>query len=220
MRVLYPINNLQDTLNNLNPEDAIAHFDIVDIQHLSAGNISSHESISTHAGILNGQMSAGLHVLPAILGRGESQTTASTETVLFLKIVESLQGRLNELYSYLFTLAARLQGHDVTVTFAYKKPSLRPETEEETFLAVRQSRILEQLSLGLISDEEASIKLTGDLPSGDFKPLSGTGFKSATAVTDNPYSNTSVGGDQLNNTKDQKDRDQGTTKPKSNSTSG
>ena len=214
--------SLDDKLNSLNPEDAIVSFDLVTISHLAAGNISAHESVNTHAGILNGQMSAGLHVLPSILGRGESQTTASTETVLFLKIVESLQGRLNELYSYLFTLAARLQGHDVTVTFKYKKPSLRPEMEEETFLAVRQSRILELLSLGLISDEEASIQLTGDLPSGNFTPLSGTGFKGKVAAPDtsNPYSNTSVSGDQLNNTQDQKDRKKGSTQPKTNGTTG
>ena len=214
------LTSLDDKMANLNPEDALVHFDLVKVEHLTAGNISAHDSVKTHSDILNGQMSAGLHVLPSILGRGESQTTASSEAVLFLKIVESLQGRINELYSYLFTLAARLQGHDVTVTFTYKKPSLRPETEEETFLAVRQSRVLELLSLGLISDEEASIKLTGDLPSGNFTPLSGTGFKSAVAATDNPYSNTSVGGSQLNNTKDQKDRKQGTTQPKTNSTTG
>jgi hypothetical protein len=215
------LSDLDDKLNGLNPEDAVVHFDIVKINHLAAGNISAHESVKTHADILNGQISAGLHVLPAVLGRGESQTTASTETVLFLKIVESLQGRLNELFSYLFTLAARLQGYDVTVSFAYKKPSLRPEVEEEGFLAMRQSRIREQWSDGLISDEEASIKLTGDLPSGNFTPKSGTGFAGGGATpVDNPFSNTSVGGKQLNNTKDQKDRNQGGTEPKTNKTTG
>jgi len=198
--------DIQSTLNDLNPEDALVNFDIVDVKHLSAGNNSDHENVAVHAKLVNGQLSAGLHVLPSLLGRGESQTTASTEAVLFLKIVESLQDRLNEIYSYLFTLAARLQGHDVTVTFKYKKPSLRPEVEEETFLSVRQSRILEQLSLGLISDEEASIALTGDLPSGDFTPLSGTMFHQKKEEPENPYSNTSVSGEGVNNTQDQKSR--------------
>lgn len=215
------INQIQAELNDLSPEDALVNFDMVEVDHLTAGNASNHENVDTHAKILNGQLSNGLHVLPSLLGRGESQTTASTEAVLFLKIVESLQGRLNEIYSYLFTLAARLHGYDVTVKFTYKKPSLRPEIEEESFLAVRQSRILEQLSLGLISDEEASIKLTGDLPSGEFTPLSGTGFHNgAHPAAENPYSNTSVSGEGVNNTKEQKDRQQGNNKPKSNKTSG
>ncbi len=212
--------DLENKLSGLNPEDAIVNFDTIKMDHLSAGNISSHDSVKTHGDIINGQVSAGVHVLPSLLGRGESQSTASTETVLFLKIVESIQDRLNEIYSYLFTLAIRLYGHDVTVTFKYKKPSLRPEVEEESFLAMRQSRIREQLSDGFISDEEASIMLTGDLPSGNFKPLSGTGFHGASANVQNPYSNTSVGGEQLNNTKEQKDRNEGNNNPKTNQTTG
>lgn len=219
------LNSIENQINGLNPEDAVINFDTIDVEHLTAGNISSHDSVSTHAKLVNGQMSTGLHTLGSVLGRGESQTTASTETVLFLKMVESLQGRLNEIFSYLFTLALRLQGQDVTVTFAYKKPSLRPEIEEESFLAVKQSRVLEKLSLGFISDEEASIELTGDLPSGNFVPLSGTGFHNASGgaveESDNLYSNTSAGGDGVNNTKDQKDRDKDTKKkPKTNGTTG
>lgn len=212
--------DIQSNLNDLNPEDALVNYDIVEIKHLSAGNNSDHENVAVHAKLVNGQLSAGLHVLPSLLGRGESQTTASTEAILFLKIVESLQDRLNEIYSYLFTLAARLHGHDVTVTFKYKKPSLRPEIEEESFLSVRQSRILEQLSLGLISDEEASIELTGDLPSGDFTPLSGTMFHQKKEEPENLYSNTSAGGDGVNNTKVQKDGNKNNNKPKTNQTTG
>lgn len=213
---------IENQVNGLQPEDALVNFDFIKIDHLSAGNISAHESVKTHAEIVNGQMSTGLHTLPSILGRGESQSTASTETVLFLKMVESLQGRLNEVFSYLLTMAARLHGHDVTVSFKFKKPSLRPEIEEEAFQSMRQSRIREQWSDGLISDEEASILLTGDLPSGNFKPLSGTGFFNKAAETeDNPYSNTSVSGEQTNNTKDQKDRQTGSAnQSKTNSNSG
>lgn len=215
------LSDLEDTLNGLNPQDALVHFDIVAVQHLTAGNASNHENVQTHADLVNGQMSAGLHTLPSILGRGESQTTASTETVLFLKLVESLQSRVNELYSYLLTLACRLYGFDVTVDFKYRKPSLRPEIEEESFLSVRQSRVRELLSDGFISDEEASLELTGSLPSGNFTPMSGTGFfKGGNVDTSNLYSNTSVSGEGVNNTKDQKDRQQGTSKPKTNKTSG
>jgi hypothetical protein len=39
---------------------------------------------------------------------------------------------------------------------------------------------LELLSLGLVTDAEASLKLTGKLPPPGYKPLSGTMFKSAT----------------------------------------
>ena len=200
------IEGIEDQLNGLNPEDCIVSFDTVAVEHLSQGNTSTHESLSVHSNIMNGLVSTGLKTLPSILGRGESQSVASTESILFLKVCEGVQGRINELFSSLLTMAARLQGHDVVVTFKYKKPDLRPDAELESFYVMKQSRILEQLSLGLISDEEASIMLTGDLPSKSFKPLSGTGFHQKSEAPENPYSNTSVSGEGVTNTKVQKDQ--------------
>jgi len=214
------IEGIEDQLNGLNPEDCLVSFDTVKVQHLSQGNTSTHESLKVHSNIMNGLVSTGLKTLPSILGRGESQSVASTESVLFLKVCEGVQGRVNELFSSLLTLAARLQGHDVVVMFKYKKPDLRPDAELESFYAMKQSRILEQLSLGLISDEEASIILTGDLPSESFTPLSGTMFHQKAEPVENPYSGTSVSGDQLNKTKDQKDRSKTDTKPKTTQTAG
>jgi hypothetical protein len=83
------------------------------------------------------------------------------------------------------------------VEFKLSDINLRPEIELEAFMNQRQARIMEQLSLGLISDEQASITLTGQLPSGDFTPLSGTRFYEPTTVATtavNPYSGTSAGG--------------------------
>jgi hypothetical protein len=58
---------------------------------------------------------------------------------------------------------------------------------------MKQSRILEQLSLGLISDEEACIQLTGRLPVDGAQPLSGTFFHNNKSPNSNAYSNTSQG---------------------------
>lgn len=48
---------------------------------------------------------------------------------------------------------------------------------------MKQSRVLELLSLGFMSDEEASIMLTGKLPSANAPQLSGTGFRANTSVS-------------------------------------
>ena len=114
---------------------------------------------------------------------------------LFVASATKLQQELNILYSRALTLGARVFGLPVTVQFKYAEANLRPELEMASFKAVEQSTILEQLSLGLITDVEASIKLTGTLPPAGFKPLSGTMFKSASpnAGGVNDYSNTSVG---------------------------
>lgn len=215
------ITSVTDQLTGLNPEDALAMFDTVKVSVLSPGNTSTHDSLKEHAAIINGMLSTGLKTLPSMLGRGESQSTASTESVLFLKVCEGLQGRLNELISSLLTLAMRVNGHDVVVKYEYEKPNLRPDLELESFKTVKQSRVLEQLSLGLISDDEASLALTGELPSGDFTPLSGTGFhKAGGGGGENLYSNTSVTPDGVDNTKVQKDQKPKDQKPKTTQTAG
>jgi hypothetical protein len=57
---------------------------------------------------------------------------------------------------------------------------------------MRQSRVYEQLSVGQIGDDEASLKLTGTLPPAGAPKLSGTFFKVQTPESvSTPESNTS-----------------------------
>jgi hypothetical protein len=199
------IADLESKLNQLNPEDALVFFDILEIDHHSAGNISFHENIKEYKNLIDANVAAGVKTLPSVLGRGESQSVASTESMLYLRYVEGIQEKVNTHYSKMFTLAARLAGFDVYCFFKYADPELRPKSELATFDSMKQSTVLERLSYGFISDEEASISITGKLPSGEFKPLSGTLFFEAKAPAENPYSNTSVTGEGVTATKSQKD---------------
>lgn len=199
------IDDLESKLNNLNPEDAIVFFDILEIDHHSAGNISMHENMRELKNVIDANVASGVKTLPSILGRGESQMVASTESMLYLRFVEGMQEKVNSHYSKMFTLAARLLGYDVYCKFKYSDPELRPKSELESFNTMRQSRILEQLSFGFISDIEASVFLTGKSPSGNFSPLSGTRFDINRASAENPYSNTSVSGKGVTATKNEKE---------------
>ena len=73
-------------------------------------------------------------------------------------------------------LVSSLVGQDCYAEFKYAPLDLRPSLELEAYKAMEQSRMLELLSLGFYTDEEASVKLTGNLPPKGFKPLAGTGF--------------------------------------------
>ncbi len=91
-------------------------------------------------------------------------------------------------------MAVRLLGHQASVKFKYEDVNLRPEIELESFKVIKQSRLFKELSLGLRSDEEVSIELTGTLPPKGFIPLSGTRFDTTGKLesSGNNYSNTSV----------------------------
>jgi len=199
------ISDLETKLNDLNPEDAIVFFDILNIEHHSAGNISFDKNVAEYKSLLDANVAAGVKTLPSILGRGDSQSTASTESMLYLRYVEGMQEKVNSHYSKMFTLALRLAGFDIYCQFKYSDPELRPKSELASFESMKQSTVLERLSYGFISDEEASIQITGRLPSGNFAALSGTRFSSGKSTVENPYSNTSVTGEGVTATKNQKD---------------
>lgn len=172
------MSGLQSQVNDLKPEDAMIHFDSVEMDYINNGNVTVHEEYKTLSGLIDAKVTSGAKAMPSILGHGSgSQNVASSETLLFMKnAFGSVQAKLNEIYSRALTLAVRLFGHDVYVVFKYKAIDLRPESELEAFRTMREQRILNQLSLGLIPDEQACIEITGSLPPPGMPKLSGTRF--------------------------------------------
>jgi hypothetical protein len=172
------ISSIQSVINTMNPEDAIVHFDFFTVQAVKMDSSNSANEFETVKNIYDEKVSTGAKVMPSILGHGSgSQNVASTETMIFMLSANGMvRLKLQEIFSKAMTLAVRLFGMDVTVEFKYDSINLRPDSELESFRAMKQARILELLSLGLMTDDEASLELTGELTPVGFKPLSGTGF--------------------------------------------
>lgn len=192
---------IEAVVNGLEPDDALVHFDTLEFKYLNNGNVSLNSEYSTLQDMTNAKLATGTKAPPAVLGHGSgSQNVASTESMLFVKYCEGVQNKINSLLSRSLTLATRLLGFDVYVEFAFERIDLRPDSELEAFKAQRQSRVLDLLSLGLLSDEDAALQLTGKLPPSTFKPLSGSMFRPAAGNTAQPdpnannYSNTGTGG--------------------------
>ena len=172
------INAIEDTVNGLEPDDALVHFDALKFAYLNNGNVTLNKEYEVLGKMIDAKLATGTKAPPSVLGHGSgSANIASTETMLFLRYVEGVQLKVNSIMSRALTLALRLMGEDVYVQFEFARVDIRPDAELEAFKAMKQSRILDQLSMGLISDEEASIALTGKLPPPGYKPLSGTFFK-------------------------------------------
>lgn len=178
------IDKVTNDINGLSPEDALIVFDMYGIEVVDHGNTNLSNEYKVLNDLADAKMSTGAKVLPTVLGHSSgTSNVASAEVLMFMKYVEgSVYAKLNEMLSKMFTLAVRLLGHDVYVEFTYNSIDLRPESELETFRALKQSRVLELLSIGMLSDEEASMMLTGHLPPQGYKPLSGTGFRSNTSA--------------------------------------
>lgn len=193
--------DLQSTINDLEPEEALVVFDSIGIEVTDHGNTNLSSEWKVIQDYADSKLAAGSKTLPTVLGHNTSTSDASADVLMFMKYVEGMVwGKLNEMWSKVLTLAVRLFGYDVYVVFSYNEIDLRPANELEAFKAMKQSRVLELLSLGLLTDEEASIILTGHLPPKGYVPKSGTGFRpnSSSEPTGNGYNGASNDGSTLN----------------------
>lgn len=190
---------ISETVNGLEPDDALVSFDNVKFDYLNNGNVTLNKEWDTLQNMINAKLATGTKAPPAVLGHGSgSQNVASTETMLFVRYCEGVQLKLNSIMSRALTLAVRLMGYDVYVQFEFDRIDLRPDSELEAFRSMRQERILEQLSFGFLTDEQAALELTGKLPPPTFKPLSGTQFtvNKVAQGNANAFSNTNNGQQQ------------------------
>lgn len=199
------LSDIEDKVNNLAPEDALVFFDTLGFDYADHGNTGLASEYETIRSLAEGKLATGAKTMGTILGhQAASANIASAETLLYIKHAEgSIQFKLNEIYSRALTLAIRLFGFDCYVEFAYDRIDLRPDIEIEAFRSMKQSRVLELLSLGMITDEEACIKLTGSLPPEGMTPLTGTMFmsKKPDPSEENPDGSTNNGSTMNQNLK-------------------
>lgn len=185
------ITAIQSVVNSLEPEDALISFDTVNYSYVDGGHDPS-TIIEKVQKVLNAKLTAGVRSMPVTLGFASTAQASSTESMLFLKQADGVRKKLNELYSRALTTAVRLMGKEGYVEFEFETLNLRPESELEAFRSMEQDRILQLLSLGMLTDDEAAIRLTGKLPPKGAPQLSGTMFHTKSGTSGNPTSNTSA----------------------------
>lgn len=165
-------------LRQMNPEDAIVHFTIAKPEHLQSG-LGSRSDYTPLLKTMAGSYSTSMKTPPSVLGLrldGGSEALGNIETLLFMKTAAAIQLPVAAVMSRALTLACRLYGMDVYVEFEFDPINLRPEDELEAFRAMHQARVLELLSLGFVTDDEAGYMLgTGERAPGA-PALSGTLF--------------------------------------------
>lgn len=178
------VSTVESKINGLRPEDALVFLDSLDFIVENSSNSGLSAEYEVLQNMANARMATGSKTMGTILGYSTgSSNIASTEALLFQKSVTgAVTTKLNEFFSRAFTLSLRLFGMDVVAEFRYADIDLRPEADLAAFRQTQQMMILEQLSYGFISDEEASLALTGALPPAGFTPLSGTRFKDKTGA--------------------------------------
>jgi len=179
------------TFSTLRPDQVYVHTDAVKPGIMNEKNPGNALDISSIIKTLNDQNQASLKTMSTIIGRGESGVnTASVESRIFSMNADELNNSIEDLLSGVLTLAVRLHGFEGTVEVAFRPAELRPDMELEPQKTMRQSRLLQDLSLGLITDDEYHLQMHGRLAPQGAPVLSGTGFMStSTPAVDAPTPN-------------------------------
>jgi hypothetical protein len=179
------VSELRSNFASIRPDESLVHTDSVQVKILNDKAPAIGVNVENIISVLNAQNQAGLKSVATILGRGESGVnTASIESRIFALNADALNLPVAHVLSRAFTVALQLAGHPVFVEARFRKAELRPVTELEPQLVMRQARLLDALSLGVITDEEFHIEMFGRLPPDGAPTLSGTNFRTAGATPD------------------------------------
>lgn len=185
------VQTLANTFSAVKPQQPLAHTDSVEVKMINDKNPGGSLQITEVIDTLNAQNQAAMKVVSAVLGRGSSGVnTASVEARVFADNASELNKPIDYLLAEMFTLALRMTGFDGKAVMYSQPVELRSITELENQLTMRQARLLEQLSLGLITDLEFHLEMRGKIPTGQVSNLSGTNFQSTKINTSDTTSNT------------------------------
>lgn len=187
---------VEDALRDLEPEDTVVSYDTVEYKvEDTGGSKSDYNGMLTTLGNLLG---AALKTPASVSGlrAGGSQALSNAETLIYLQVVQATRPPVEEVMSRALTLACRLLGIDGYVYFEFLPINLRPDAELEAYYSMRQKRVLELLSWGVMNEAQACFEL-GLRPQGLNAILAGTRFYSNSSNGSNAGDRTTSSGAAL-----------------------
>lgn len=181
------ISSISGQITGLRPDSVFVHTDSIEASIINQAGPGKAFDVTAIIDVLNAQNQGALKTVATFIGRGETGVnTASVEARVFSMAADSLNGPIADIFSDMFTLALRMTGYQGYVTCTFDKAELRPDTELEPMRVIKQTRMLELLSLGLIDDNQFHMEMFGRTRPESAPELSATGFatKSAGVNTD------------------------------------
>lgn len=177
---------LQDIAQNvatLSVDQAFVHTDAVQPSMMNERSPGVAVDINPMIEMFNDQNQAALKTMATIIGRGDAGVnTASVESRIFSMHADALNDPISQFMSEVLTLALRMAGSQSRVEFGFDKVELRPDLELEPQRTMKQARLMELLSEGLMSDDDFHWEMFGQPKPANIQELSGTKFYNAKAM--------------------------------------
>jgi hypothetical protein len=171
------LTEIANTISGIRADQPFIHWDSVDVGMLNEKNPGASMNIKEVIDTLNSQNQAALKTMAVVIGRGTGNSqVASTEARIAAMNADQLNVPLADLYSRMFTFLLNLSGTPGHVEVSFAPAELRPHLELETQRVLQDARLKEDLSLGLITDEEYHLQVHNRIAPDGIAPMSGTQF--------------------------------------------
>ena len=168
---------IRGTFQNLRSDETLVHTDAVKVDMVNDARPATSLPIQNVIEIFNEQNQAALKTMPAVIGKANGTgQVASTEARLFALNCDALNKVVSDIWSQLLTLSARVAGFQGRIEFTFQPVELRPQLELEPQKTMKQSRMSQALSLGMVTDDEFHLDVFGRPKPTSAPELSGTGF--------------------------------------------
>ncbi|WP_353645756.1 hypothetical protein [Mesorhizobium sp. WSM2239] len=171
------LGEIRSVIEGLRADQPLIHFDSVQPTMMNENKPGAAMDISAIIETLNAQNQAALKTMATVIGRGASGVnTGSVEARIAAMNADELNEPIAEMLQNIFSFVLHQAGFQGFVEVQFRKAELRPDTELEPQLALKSSRLRQDLSDGLITDDEYHLWMHGRLRPDSSPELSGTGF--------------------------------------------
>lgn len=177
------LNEVRASFEGLRPDQALMHWDSVEPGMINERTPGAAVDISAVIETLNAQNQAALKTMATVIGRGAAgANVSSVEARIASMNADELNEPVGQILSNALSFIMHQLGFQGFVEVDFKLSEMRPELELEPQLTLRASRLRQDLSDGLITDDEYHLMLYGRLRPDDVPELSGTGFMNQGAL--------------------------------------
>ncbi|WP_037500712.1 hypothetical protein [Sphingomonas jaspsi] len=170
------IAKLTTALQTIRSDQALVHSSAVKARVINDKNPGAGMQIQQIIDVLDAQNQSALKVMPAVIGKADGGQVAGTEARLFALGADSMNRAVAGVLTQSLTLAARLAGYQGRIEARFRPVELRPELELEPQKVMKSSRLKQDLSAGLITDDEYHMEMYGRPAPEGAEQLSGTNF--------------------------------------------
>ncbi|TPJ51680.1 MULTISPECIES: hypothetical protein [unclassified Mesorhizobium] len=171
------LGEIRAVIEGLRSDQPLIHFDSVQPSIMNDAKPGAGVDITAVIETLNAQNQAALKTMATVIGRGASGVnTGSVEARIAAMNADELNEPVAELLQNAFSFILHQQGFQGFVEVLFRKAELRPDTELEPQLTLKASRLRQDLSDGLITDDEYHLWMYGRLRPDSAPEMAGTGF--------------------------------------------